>query len=256
MEAMKSADSAAERIGELIMQDPGLAAGTLRLANSAAYGREIPIADVTQAIVVLGRREIYRIAAAAMLARWEETHQELLPWSPGAFSRHSVSVAVTAEVLGDLMGSADPTAAYSAGLLGDIGRLSLAFICAAHYPRIAGLVRGGGCSWEEAESRVLGYSNRDVGASLMRSWNFPSPFVTMVEFLADPGSAPEADRAFVAQMHAARCLANSLDPVGTPDEFLFVPRMEFLARCGYTVAVLEKALATVKERLLTQSLSY
>jgi HD-like signal output (HDOD) protein len=245
---MRDPDSAAEKIADIIRLDSGLAASTLRVANSAAYGRGMPIADLAQAIVVLGGREIYKIAAAAMLARWEEMHQESLPWSPGAFSRHSFSVAVAAEVVGRIVGAGDSTNAYSAGLVGDIGRISLAFICAASYPEIGALVRSGDCRWEEAESKVLGYNNRDVGASLMKSWNFPPAFVTMVLFIANPDGAAESDRAFLAQMHAARYLANSLAPQGTPDEFLFEPHPEFLARNGYTEEVLERALGEVREK--------
>jgi len=246
IEAMRDPDAAAEKIGNIILLDSGLAASTLRVANSAAYGREMPIADVTQAIVVLGGREIYRIAAAAMLARWEEMHQDLLPWSPGAFSRHSFAVAVAAEVAGKHVGVGDETNAYSAGLVGDIGRLSLAFLCAPAYPEIGGLVRSGLCRWEEAETKVLGYNNRDIGVILMKSWNFPPAFVTMVQFIGNPDGADESDRPFLAQMHAARYLANSLDPQGTPDEFLFEPNPEFLSRHGYTEKVLEQALAKVR----------
>ena len=248
IEAMKDPDAAAEKIGNIILLDSGLAASTLRVANSAAYGREIPIADVTQAIVVLGGREIYRIAAAAMLARWEELHQDLLPWSPGAFSRHSFSVAVAAEIVGKHVGVGDETNAYSAGLVGDIGRLSLAFLCAPGYPEIDGLVRNSHYGWEEAETKVLGYNNRDIGALLMKAWNFPPAFVTMVEFVGNPDGADESARPFLAQMHAARYIANSLDPLGTPGEFLFEPNPDFLARFGYTEQVLEQSLVDLREK--------
>ena len=247
--AMKEPESAAERIGEIIRQDSGLAASTLRLANSASYGREIPIADLTQAIVVLGRSEIYRIAARAMVARWEEAHQKALPWGPGALSQHSLSVAVAAEALGGLRGIDDVTTAYTAGLVGDVGLLALAFVCSDVYPRVSTLSRNGGCRWEEAESRVLGFNNRTVGAALMRSWNFPSAFVTMVAFQNNADAAPPQDRPFIAQMQAARYLANSLGSFGTPEEFYFEPQQDLLARHGYTPALLKDAYEKAKAKM-------
>jgi HD-like signal output (HDOD) protein len=253
IEAMRDTESAADRIGDIIRQDTGLAASTLRLANSAAYGREIAIADLTQAIVVLGGREIYRIAAAAMLARWEEEHQDSLPWSPGAFSQHCLAVAVTAEVLADLMNLDNGTSAYTAGLVGDIGRLALAFICAGAYPEIGAEARSGDGGWDAAELRVLGFNSRDIGVSLMRSWNFPPAFITMIELLPNPESAPEADRPFLAQMHAARYLANSLGAAGAAAEFYFEPRPDFLGRHGYTVAVLKTALEKAGGKLRGKS---
>jgi len=188
-----------------------------------------------------------------MLARWEEAHQDTLPWSPGAFSQHCRAVAVTAEVLADLMDLGNATSAYTAGLVGDIGRLALAFICSGSYPEIGAGVRSGDGGWDAAELRVLGFNSRDVGVSLMRSWNFPPAFITMIEFLPNPESAPEADRPFLAQMHAARYLANSLGPAGASAEFFFEPQPEFLARHGYTVAVLKTALEKAGSRLRGKS---
>jgi HD-like signal output (HDOD) protein len=109
-------------------------------------------------------------------------------------------------------------------------------------------VRSSHCVWEEAETNVLGYNNRDIGVILMKAWNFPPAFVTMVEFIGNPDGADEPDRPFLAQMHAARYIANSLDPQGTPDEFLFEPHPDFLTRFGYTEQVLEQALVDVKEK--------
>jgi HD-like signal output (HDOD) protein len=247
--AMREAEVAADRIGELIKQDTGLAASTLRLANSAAYAREVPIADLTQAIVVLGRREIYRIAAAAMMSRWEESQQDLLPWPPGAFGRHSLGVAVTADVIATLLGEEDTTAYYSAGLVGDVGRLALAFICTGQYPRLAALARDSGNDWEKGEREVLGFTSREVGAELMRTWNFPEAFVTMVEFLPEPQKAPRGDRHFLAVMHAARFLSNSVYATPTPEEFLFKPQTDFLNAHGLVVDVLARALELAREKL-------
>jgi HD-like signal output (HDOD) protein len=248
MAAINDPEAAADRISAIIQQDPGLAANTLRVANSAAYGREIPIGDLTQAIIVLGEREIYRIAAAAMVSRWEESHQESLPWAPGAFARHSYAVAVTAEVLAGMIDGGDTASAYTAGLVGNIGRLTLAFICAPWYPSIGGYVRNRGMSWEDAETEILGYHHRGLGLLLMQSWNFPHEFISVAEFISLPEGAPVEHRLFIAQMHAARYLANSIDPLGTPDEFIFVPDMGFLNEYGFTAPILEEAVKNVRDR--------
>jgi len=65
-------ESSAEEIAQLIMVDASLAAATLRLANSAFFSVGEPTSTVAEAVVRLGQRELFRLAALALVSRWEE----------------------------------------------------------------------------------------------------------------------------------------------------------------------------------------
>src|SRR5688572_13391375 len=65
-----SADSSADDIADIIKVDSSLAAATLRLANSAFFAGGTPAETVADAVVRLGQRELYRLAALALVSRW------------------------------------------------------------------------------------------------------------------------------------------------------------------------------------------
>src|SRR5262245_6763190 len=94
--ALQKEDSTASEIEALIRLASALAVATLRLANSAALsgGREVD--SLEQAIIRLGQKEIFRLAALALVNRWESTHGEALGWEPGDFCRRALCTALAA----------------------------------------------------------------------------------------------------------------------------------------------------------------
>ena len=133
---LQDAQSTAHEIEQIISLDSALAAATVRLANSAHFGAREPVAALDEAIVRLGQREIYRLSALALVSRWESVHHENLRWAPGDYSRHSLCTAIAAEVLAETTERIDPAMAYTAGLVCDLGKLALAYVCAPFYPAI------------------------------------------------------------------------------------------------------------------------
>lgn len=246
--ALQDAESTAHEIERIISLDSALAAATLRLANSAAFAAGEPVADLDEAILRLGQREIYRLAALALVSRWETVHHANLRWAPGDYSRHALCTALAAEVLAEATERIDPATAYTAGLIGDIGKLALAFLCAPFYPAISECCAVAPCTWEQAEKSVLGYHHAEVGARLLRAWRFPAPFVLAVEHQLDPAAAPEAVRPLLAHLHAAKYLAVTLGPGVTEDGFLFSLQGNFLGEWGFTRELLEEALVEVRAR--------
>ena len=243
---IRDQQSTAQELERLILQDSALAAGTLRMVNSAAYAPQERVSDLRQAIVLVGYREIYRLASLTALARWEEAHQDALPWDPGAFARNSFARAVAAELIAEQNGL-DPVAAYTAGLVAEIGMLALAYLCAPYYPLIAEAARE--MPWEYAERVILEYDNRDVGMRLLRAWHFPLSFITMNEFRSSPEDAPVTEHPFLAALHAADWIALCIAPMRPSDASFFERHTPFLAAHGLNASVLEQAKAVVIERV-------
>ncbi|MEI6108245.1 MAG: HDOD domain-containing protein, partial [Opitutae bacterium] len=89
--ALRSESSSTSDISAIIQIDPALASSTLRLANSAYFGGAGNAVDtVEQAILRLGAKEIYRLAALALIGRWPVTNQSGCQWEAGDFSRHAL----------------------------------------------------------------------------------------------------------------------------------------------------------------------
>jgi putative nucleotidyltransferase with HDIG domain/diguanylate cyclase (GGDEF)-like protein len=102
--------------------DPGLAANVLRFANSAACARPVRAQTVRQAVTLVGRVSVGRLALEAAVCRFFELAPGTGGASRGLLHVHASQVAAVAGALADRAG-ADVEAAHLAGLLHDLGKL-------------------------------------------------------------------------------------------------------------------------------------
>ena len=241
--------SGAEEIEQIIRLDSALTAATLRLANSAFFGAGQPVETVAQGVVRLGQREVFRLAALALVNRWEAGVQsDAYGGETSDFCRHALGTAVAAELLAEKSGRLDPQTAYTAGLVCEMGKLAMAHVCKDFFPAIRARQAQQGGSWLQAERDVLDYDYAQVGAVLLRAWRFPEIYVDAAEHGCRPDLAPAASRPLLAHLHAAKYLAASLGPGLGDDGFLFELDEPFLAEWGFTPEVLEAGLLTLQER--------
>jgi HD-like signal output (HDOD) protein len=240
-----ASDSSADDIADLIKVDTSLAAATLRLANSAYLGAATPADTITDAVVRLGQRELYRLAALALVSRWEAGASR---GEPGDFCRHALCTALAAEVLAETSERVDPQTAYTAGLVCDLGKLAVAHACGAWFPLVrAQAVRDGG-TWAQAEREVLGFSHAEVGARLLKAWSFPSALVFAAEFCERPAAAPRDAQPLLAHLHAGKYVATSFGPGVAEDGFLFELNTAFLVEWGFTAELLQETMTIVHDR--------
>ena len=246
--ALQQEDSTAADIEAVIRLDSALAASTLRLANSAALGGARVVESVEEAIVRLGSREIYRLAALALVNRWEASQGNVLTGGPGDFSRHSLCVAVAAELLAEMTEKIDPQAAYTAGLVSGLGKLALAYACGSFYPAIRELCTSKQMTRSQAEKTVLGYDQAEAGTRLLRVWRFPPHLTLAVEFQSQPTAAPVAAQPLIAHLHAAQYMATALGPGVAEEGFYIALHGQFLAQHGFTGELLEVLMPDLVQR--------
>src|SRR6185295_10251526 len=103
-----------------IETDPGLAANVLRFANSAACARPVRAQTVRQAVTLVGRVSVGRLALEAAVCRFFELAPGTGGASRGLLHVHASHVAAVAGALADRAGA---DAAHLAGLLHDLGKL-------------------------------------------------------------------------------------------------------------------------------------
>jgi len=245
--ALQSDESSANEIERLISLDASLAAATLRLANSAAFGRG-GIDTLEGAVFRLGAKEIYRLAALVLVNRWETGSKTALRWEPGDFSRHALCTAIAAEVLAEMTRRVEPQTAYTAGLVTDLGKLALAHCCAGFYPLVRASCAEKKCTWEQAEGEVFGYHHGDVSVRLLQAWKFPETFINTGRFMLRPTEAPATVLPLLSHLHAAKYLATALGPGVTEEGFLVTLHGGFLHEWGFTTEMLERAMPVVLER--------
>lgn len=245
IEALVAPESSAQEIADLIKLDPALAASTLRLANSAYLARGEPAATISDAVLRVGQRELYRLAALAIVSRWEAGTSR---GEPGDFSRHALCTALAAEVLAETSERIAPQMAYTAGLVCDLGKLAVAHACAAFFPAIRTHCATRGGTWSQAEREVLNYTQAEVGARLLKSWSFPPVLVTATEFCERPTEAPTDALPLLAHLHAGKYVATSFGPGVSEDGFLFELNTPFLIEWGFTPELLHETMTMVHDR--------
>lgn len=242
--ALVSPDSSADEIAEIIKLDAALATSTLRLANSSFFG-SVPVETITDAVVRLGQHELYRLAALALVSRWESVSSA---GEPGDFCRHALCTALAAEVLAETSERVDPQTAYTAGLVCDLGKLAVAHSCAAFFPVIRNHVATKGGSWAEAEHTVLGYTHADVAGRLLAAWSFPPVLTAAVQSCERPRQGPEEALPLLAHLHAGKYIATSFGPGVAEEGFLFELDPTFLVEWGFTPELLQETMAIVHDR--------
>jgi HD-like signal output (HDOD) protein len=250
---LKLTEGSAADIGELetlISLDTGLATNVLRTANSAYFSNTQRCENIADAILRLGSKTLYRIAASTLTGRWLVHPVRGYGWEPGDLCRHSLCVAICAEAFAKTTHLADASTAYTAGLIHDLGKFALAYANFSALDEIASRVPDEFPSWRDAEMAVLGFDSAEVTKLLLKNWGFPENFVSVGFFYQTPSRAPEADRGLVTLVHAAKHVATQLGYGVGADGFYCDPDEEALQAAGFKDeemdAAIPEILATVQ----------
>jgi diguanylate cyclase (GGDEF)-like protein len=168
-------------IAELLAMDPVLAATILELVNSPYYGQRNPVSDMQRAVVVLGSREILKIALSVAYQQrvsgaLHRKPTELFPdWRMALWS------AIAAEKLSAQLAPGDEALAYLAALLKDLG-IFIRQCTRSSDPVLARRRYLTEYSRAHATSEQVhwGKEHQELSAELFSTWNMPQRFVDAV----------------------------------------------------------------------------
>ena len=144
----------------------------LALANSALYGRSVPILSVRVAVTRLGLKPLRSLILGSSLSSLWSQLPSPQQWSTSNFNAHSIATGVLCEIIASTFTPADSQLAFLAGLLHDTGRLLIAVLLHDNTDALARL-NVEGESLEEAERNLVGFAHPELSAALIRSWNLP-----------------------------------------------------------------------------------
>ncbi|AXC10924.1 HDIG domain protein [Acidisarcina polymorpha] len=112
-------------LSDLICSDPAFSSEVLTIASSPLYPRRVPVTTILQAIAVLGTQTLKGLCLTIGVRAY--LGASLQQDSLRAIWRHGLAVALIAEQLA-FAGLQDKDAAYTAGIMHDVGRLVLAIL--------------------------------------------------------------------------------------------------------------------------------
>ena len=189
-------DADVRRIKALIQTDPALTALLMKVANSAIYRTDKPIATIEDAVMRIGLKALQNFVVGFAMRKLFKTKSPHIKKQMESLWAHSTEVAAIAYVLAKKTGKLDPDQAMLSGLLHDIGALPL-LSYAENYPEIAADERELAATVKELHG--------DVGGLVMTKWNFPDEFARAAreadEWQRDhAGDADYCDLVVVAQL--------------------------------------------------------
>jgi diguanylate cyclase (GGDEF)-like protein/putative nucleotidyltransferase with HDIG domain len=123
-ELSEDPEASTHELVEALQSDASLAANLLRFANSAANAHPVRASSIHQAVMLIGRRSVGRIALEAQVCTFFEQAPGSGGVARGQLHVHAVQVGACAAELAR-RARADAGAAHLAGLLHDLGKLVL-----------------------------------------------------------------------------------------------------------------------------------
>jgi HD-like signal output (HDOD) protein len=195
-------------VARVIGEDQGLTARLLRTVNSAFYSFPRPIDSVTQAVTVVGTRQVRDLAlATSVMSMFDDVPAELIDMQ--SFWHHSLACGTIARVIAGHRREDNVERYFVAGLLHDIGRLIIFLRAGTQAAEAIGRARETGQALFLCEAEVLGCDHAQVGDALLDKWNFRGAFREAVLYHHRPRSATKFP-AETAAVHVADVVANAL----------------------------------------------
>jgi len=245
----KNPATSVRELERVIGQDPALAAGMLRQANSAYYGYARRISSLQEAIVVLGFQATQGLAMASAVAPLLKVQLIGYEIEQDGLWKHSMVTAMAAKSLCKKLELSYGDVAFTAGLLHDIGKLVISIYVQEVGTYLLEKVTVANLSYVELEEKIIGFNHATVGGLLAKGWNLPEDLVESIACHHTPSSA-QSHVELASVIHVANGLASLLGIGGGVDSFLNPIQQETLDRLSLKDSDLELIIADLGEFLL------
>lgn len=188
--------TSARDLVEIIRQDSALTGKVLSLCRRGPRGRQLDVASLDRAVVLLGFAAVRTAALSVEFVSTlgSATSSNVRGFDACRFWRHALAKAIVAEGVARHVRGADsegdrvdPGRAFVAGLLHDLGALALSRAAPALFDRACEESERGGRPLDACAESVLGISASTAGARLAARWNLPDELQELLRLRAvDP----------------------------------------------------------------------
>ncbi len=182
LQVASSDTSSVKELCQLIESDPALTSRILQLIHRADRGVAAEITSLERAIVMLGFDAVRCAVLAVAVLGVFQSESSAGKFSRGDFWKHCIAVGCCAELLAQACNAnwgrsaaVDPSEAFVAGLLHDIGKLALDAAVPKSFAKAVeatDVLRG---NIADVERNVIGVDHTIVGKRLAEQWQLPHP---------------------------------------------------------------------------------
>lgn len=203
LQLLEDPRTTADDLARAVAADPAIAARVLKISNSSFYGCQRQIQTLSAAVMVLGFATLKSLVIAASVKEVYRPYGliEKMLWE------HSFGAGLAARIIARNLSSVNEETAFLAGLFHDIGKIIMNTTDHERFQLIMERVYNEKVPFWEAEGENFPWTHSDVGALVMKKWNFPAELVTAVRHHHDLTFGDEDDEATV-MLTAVTFLAN------------------------------------------------
>jgi HD-like signal output (HDOD) protein len=220
-EVISNPFSSAEDIANVVNKSPSLTATLLKIVNSALYGCPSKIDKVSQAVTLIGTREIFGLALGiSIISIFKKIPKEII--NMYTFLRHSIACGIIARILAAHKNLPHTEQLFVSGLLHDLGRVLLYIYSPEDSLAIFHHCRESDKLLLEVEDEFLGCNHTHIVKYLMHAWKLPLVLENNVFYHHHPSQAQHPIPATI--VHLADLMVNGLG-MGSSGE-RFVPPLD------------------------------
>ncbi len=166
----------ATKVASVLSEDPAMSVKVLKLTNSAFYGLSREVDSVKHAVVIVGMEAVKNLVlSASVLGMFKGTDVDRE--FEEKFWRHSLATGACCRILArktKAAGIVDPDAAFSAGLLHDIGKIVvLSFLKEEAALLKEARLKDNTTPDYQLEDKIVGYNHAQIGGFLAVQWKLP-----------------------------------------------------------------------------------
>ncbi|MBD5778529.1 HDOD domain-containing protein [Pelagicoccus sp. NFK12] len=207
--ALNSRHADTSTIAQAISGDLAISAKVLQTVNSSFYGFDEKIANISEAINILGTDCVKNLVLAIQVFN-SIGHSKEHKAITDELWHHSMSVAVAARRLAAYETKNDKIAeeAYTAGLMHDIGKLILLNADPAGTAEARKLASEKSIPLAEAEDQVIGCNHAETGAYVLARWGMPANLTEAVALHHEPVNSFGKSFSALAAVHVANAIVH------------------------------------------------
>jgi len=178
-----------KKIASEIRKDQVISAKALQLCNSAFFSGKRKVDSLDDVLIILGSDLIVKSVIQVAIKGFYGQSGQGYSLCKGGLYLHSVGVAIISERLAEATGTSHPGAAYTAGLLHDIGMVVLDRYVSSSYPFFYRSMQIEEKDILETERDMFRTDHTEIGARLAEMWSLPETVAEVISHHHTPENA-------------------------------------------------------------------
>ncbi|MCL2264777.1 MAG: HDOD domain-containing protein [Treponema sp.] len=182
LEVCNSINVNPSELNKVISLDPVLTGKMLQLINSAYYGLGTHITSLIKAITMLGLNTVKNMVLSTAILSILPKNKDIDGLNMEGFWHHSLCVGVMSKLLAVKQGvdSKYLDEYFTAGLLHDLGKISLNAVMTSDYIRMVTDADMKRVPLIEVENEILGINHQTAGEMIAKAWKLDSTVLDVI----------------------------------------------------------------------------